>query len=118
MRTLMRQLFVFAIASIGLTVPAIATDVKTRAIGDPTQFSQCALADFPGGYTCSAGTSLGQVFTVEALNNLASNVGCSKIAGFRALSCPIGGPLPGLLVFYTYTGTEDVSRIIYIAIPQ
>lgn len=118
MRTLMRQLFVFAIASIGLTVPAIATDVKTRAIGDPTQFSQCALADFPGGYTCSAGSSLGQIFTVEALNNLATNVGCSKIPGFLALSCPIGGPLPGLLVFYTYTGTQDISRIIYIAIPQ
>ena len=118
MRTLIQQLFLCAFALIGLTVPAIASEVQTRAIGEPTQFSQCALAGFPGGYTCSAGSSLGQIYTVDALNNLAVNVGCSKIVGFSALSCPIGGPLPGFLVFYTYTGTQDISRIIYIAIPQ
>lgn len=118
MRTLMQQLFVFAFASIGLMVPAIASDVKAQAVGDPTQFSQCALADFPGGYTCSAGSSLGQIFTIDSLTNLATSVGCSKINGFNALSCPIGGALPGIILFYTYTDTRDVSRIIYIAIPQ
>lgn len=118
MRNLIKKLCVFALASIGLATSAVAGDAQTRAIGDPTQFSQCTLGEFPSGYTCSPAVSLGQVFTIESLNNVASNLGCSKIAGFNALSCPIGGTLPGLVVFYTYDGTQDVSRIVYIAIPR
>lgn len=87
---------------------------KFAAIGDPTQLIICQVAPFPGGVNCANPLSLGRVYSFDALTSaLVDTLGCSTL-GSGVFNCPGSSPVPGVFISYTYAGTNDVSRAIYI----
>jgi len=94
----------------------VKADGSFSAIGDPTFLSLCTLSSFPGGFTCPSGQSLGAVYSATQLRALltGSSFGCSEAPIGGAFACTRDKPFPGIWFVYTYTGTDDASRIIYV----
>jgi len=104
----------FAGAAFAAESPPQEKPGKFAAIGDPTQLIICQVAPFPGGVSCSSPISLGSVYSFGALTSaLVDNLGCSTL-GSGVFNCTGATQVPGVFISYTYTGTNDVSRVIYI----
>lgn len=87
---------------------------KFAAIGDPTVLVICQVADFPGGIYCAAPISLGHIYSYDALTaTMINTLGCASL-GSGVFNCDGNTQVPGVFLSYTYAGTNDVSRVIYI----
>lgn len=86
---------------------------QSAPVSNVTYFIDCARQTLPGGVSCSAPVSLGNLYSANDLSSAAATLRCQNV-GYGIFYCDNTTAIAGVLITYTYTGTTTVSRIVYM----
>lgn len=92
---------------------AQSTPTSTPSSGTATYFNDCSKQAWPGGISCGTPMPMNTLWSSSDMSSAAASLGCTSL-DHGVYYCGSASAYAGVFVTYSFSGTSNLSRIVYI----